>query len=329
MWEELCMNRGTRSVLLIGSAVVAAGALNTSALAQAPAAPVAGAAPAAPATGIPAAQFPTPEFPTCISNAPTDCRTKDGHPNLSGLWAAGAPSVGGGGGVLGSGADTQLFAGRGGTFVGFEADGGLFRESNIDTGDASKPNFPQYKPEYWDQIIDNDYNGNFEDPQQMCLPMGVPRLGAPQGIIALQDSPWVELVYATADSAGIKIRLVPTDGRAHNPVNVAAETWDGDPVGHWEGDTLVIESVGFTDASWLHKNGYVHGFNMKVTERLTRSGNTLTWAATVDDPDYLAQPWNLTPVARQLVTDPNATLYEALPCDDIDHLHVTSHVRSG
>jgi len=321
------MENTSRTVLMISAAMLAGGLMDGAAFGQAaapaPAAPAAAAAPAAPAS-----LFPTPEFPACNVKAPTDCRTADGHPDLTGLWAAGAASVGGGGGVLASGANEQVFAGRGGTFVGFEADGGLFRESTIDSGDINHPNYAQYKPEYWDQIVDNEYNGNFEDPAQNCLPNGVPRLGAPAGIIAL-SGPWVELVYATADSAGIKIRLIPTDGRAHNPVNVAAETWDGDPVGHWEGDTLVIESVGFTDSSWLHKTGYIHGFNMKVTEKITRTGNALKWEATVEDPDYLAKPWSVTPVARQLVTDPNATLYEALPCEDIDHLHVTSHVRSG
>jgi hypothetical protein len=87
--------------------------------------------------------------------------------------------------------------------------------------------------------------------------------------------------------------------------------------------------VGFTDSSWLAKSGFIHGFNMKVTERITRTGNAITWNATVDEPDYLVKPWTIATVTRQLTTDPNATLYEALPCNDIDHLHVTSHVRSG
>ena len=103
----------------------------------------------------------------------------------------------------------------------------------------------------------------------------------------------------------------------------------GDSVGHWEGDTLVIESVGFTDASWLHKNGYIHGFNMKVTERLSRRGNLLTWEATVEDPDYLPEPWSVTPVTRFLNSSPTAQLVESLPCLEIDRDHETSHMRTG
>jgi hypothetical protein len=82
----------------------------------------------------------------------------------------------------------------------------------------------------------------------------------------------------------------------------------------WEGHTLVIESIGFSDETWLHKNGYIHGFNMKVTEKLTRRGNLLIWEATVEDPEFLEQPWVMTPMIRQLNTDPNAFLPEALPC---------------
>jgi hypothetical protein len=68
---------------------------------------------------------------------------------------------------------------------------------------------------------------------------------------------------------------------------------------------------------------------MTVTERITRTGNNMTWQATVDDPDYFVKPWVEDPVTRALTMDPNAVLIEPSPCNDIDHLHVTSHVRSG
>ncbi len=317
------MDSTKRTGLIVGAAVLAGGTFGA----------VGG------ATAEDAAIYPTPEFPTCIAKEPTDCRLPDGHPDLSGLWAPNGPSVGGGGGTLASGATFQDFPGRGGSFVGHEADGALYRETVVDSrkpanvfpgqDNSDVRNFPKYKPQYWNQIVENDYNGNFEDPRQMCLPDGVPRMGAPSAIVAVKDQPWVVLIYADSDTFGLKLRMIPTDGRPHNPTNVAAETWSGDPVGHWEGDTLVIETVGFTNSSWLHKNGYVHGFDMKVTERLTREGNKLTWEATVDDPEYLAEPWHLSPVTRTVSTDPNATLYEALPCLDIDHLHTTSHARSG
>jgi hypothetical protein len=330
------LDNTSRTVLIIGAAIVAGASMEGAAFGQA-AAPGTGQA-ASP--GAPASLFPTAEFPTCFVKAATDCRTADGHPDLTGLWSiasggvgtsyanGSAPSVGGGGGAIGSGIDNFDLASRGGSgFVG-ESDGALLRMSTVDTGDPNHANLPVYKPEYWATIVDNDYNGNFLDPEQMCLPLGIPRVGPPAGILSIPGTPFVEFFYADMRSPGVRIRMIPTDGRPHNPLNVAAETWNGDPVGHWEGDTLVIETIGFTDSSWLHKNGYIHGFNMKVTERVTRTGNTFTWATTVEDPDYLLQPWNLTPVTMKLVTDPNAQLFDALPCMDLDNQHTTSHTRS-
>jgi hypothetical protein len=252
-----------------------------------------------------------------------DCKLSDGHPDLTGLWVLGGPPTG-----LASGDTDVTFAGRGGTFAGFESDGGLYRESQVDSADVNAPNMPRYKPEFWDKIIDLDFNGNAEDPQQYCMPPGLPRLGAPAQIIALKDQPLVLLFYNGGYTRDV-VRQIWTDGRPHNPLVVAAETWNGDPVGHWDGDTLVIESIGFTDASWLHKNAYIHGFNMKVTERLKRTGNILTWDATIEDPDYLAEPWNLTPVTRFLNSSPNAQLVESLPCLELDREHEVSHARNG
>ena len=301
----------SHAAAIAGAAVMAGGLIGGAGVAQ--------------AQDNPAPLYPTPEFPTCIAKAPTDCRLSDGHPDLTGLWRARAPHFGDGGGNLASGASEQVFGGRGGTFVGFESDGGLFRQTR-----AAEPGMqPHYKPQYWDKIIESEYNGNFEDPHQRCWPYGVPRLGPPDGILALQKQPWVQLVYASTDTPGIKIRMVPTDGRDHNVTNVASETWNGDPVGHWEGDTLVVESIGFTDGSWLEKSGFIHGFDMKVTEKFTRDGNKLTYQTTVEDPEYFVEPWVQNPVTRDLVMDPNATLFESLPCSDIDSLHTTSHTRSG
>jgi hypothetical protein len=290
----------SRTVLTIGAAALAGALFQGTAAAQAPPAPAAGAPPAA---------------------APQTPRLPDGHPDFTGLWVAG------GGGGIGTG-QGPVFAGRGDSFVGFEADGGLYRESNVDSGDSSKPNLPKYLPQYWDAITDNEYNGNFQDPQQFCRPWGLPRLGAPQQVFSLVNQPYVLLLY-NGNYQKDAWRLIPVDGRQHNLLRVATETWNGDPIGRWEGDTLVIESIGFTDESWLHKNGYIHGFNMKVTERITRTGNSLKWEAKVEDPEYLTEPWSVTPVTRTLNTDANAVLIETAPCDEIDRLHETAHVRSG
>jgi len=287
-------NSSARTVLILGAATVVSAVVGGPANAQAPAA-------------APAPPPPTP-------------RTADGHPDINGIWVAtnlAAPTGNG-----------PTFAGRGNTFVGFEADGGLWRMAGNTT------TIPQYKPEFWDTIIENEQMGNWLDPVVKCLPIGVPRSGAPAAVFSVPGSPAV-LLYYQAGFTGYgnsyqswdMRRWVWTDGRPHDSLYMAQETANGDSVAHWEGDTLVIETVGFTDTTWLHKNGYPHGFNMKVTERLTRTGNSLLWEATVEDPEYLLQPWALTPVTRTLNTDKNARLNDSAPCQELEAYG--SPVRSG
>ena len=70
--------------------------------------------------------------------------------------------------------------------------------------------------------------------------------------------------------------------------------------------------------------GYFHSENMHVIERLHRDGNTLTWTATVEDPDVLLEPWTTTPRVALLNPDPKAILPEALPCSERDFAHVVT-----
>ncbi len=91
------------------------------------------------------------------------------------------------------------------------------------------------------------------------------------------------------------VRIIPLDGRPHLPSNVLQ--WKGDSRGHWEGDTLVVDTTNFrySDQS---RFGQVHdGFtdqNLHVTERFTRTGpNTIIYRATVDDPSAYTKPWTI------------------------------------
>jgi hypothetical protein len=120
---------------------------------------------------------------------------------------------------------------------------------------------------------------------------------------------------------------VPLDGREHDPIRSQDLTYYGDSVGTWEGDTLVVDSVGFTDESWLGWPGYLHSNNMRVVERFSRQGNTLTWQATVHDPDVLMQPWAMDPESRNLNPNPKALLTEDLPCEARDNKHIVTRER--
>jgi hypothetical protein len=81
-------------------------------------------------------------------------------------------------------------------------------------------------------------------------------------------------------------RIIPTDGRPHLPKNV--RHWMGDPRGHWEGNTLVVETTNFTDKT----NYRGSGENLRLIERFTRTAaDQILYEFTVDDPTTFVRPW--------------------------------------
>jgi hypothetical protein len=83
------------------------------------------------------------------------------------------------------------------------------------------------------------------------------------------------------------VRLIPLGGRPHLPENV--RQWMGNSLGHWEGDTLVVETTNFTDKTAFRGSSR----NMKVTERFTRTDpNTISYTFTIDDPSTWDRPWS-------------------------------------
>ena len=91
-------------------------------------------------------------------------------------------------------------------------------------------------------------------------------------------------------------RIIPTDGRAFDPRAILQTKFTGHSVGHWEGDTLVIESVGFTPETWLARGGFFHSEDMKVTEKFTAKGDQVLYEVTVEDPQVFIQPWTQKPM---------------------------------
>lgn len=181
-------------------------------------------------------------------------------------------------------------------------------------------NPPLYKPEYWDRVRYLDINGNVEDMTFICLPAGVPRMGPPIRILQTADD--VVLLYQLRNSW----RVVPTDGRDHDPINSQDQTFLGDAVGRWEGDTLLIDTIGFNDLTWLGWPGWFHSNEMRVEERFTRTGDTLRYDVTVHDPAVLVQPWVMDPVMLELDRGQGVYL-EDPPCIDFDSSHMVTRER--
>jgi hypothetical protein len=173
-------------------------------------------------------------------------------------------------------------------------------------------NFPQYRPEYLEKVARLDKDQLQMDPVLHCRSPGLPRIGPPDKIVQQPG----QIVFLYDDVSGSFFRIVPVDGRKHRS-DVDPSTL-GDSIGHWEGDTLVVEANQFNDDSWLTDNGAFHSVELTVTERLWRVGKTLQYEAVATDPKVLLAPWKVTRTAQLTDVD----LIEATPCIDKDLSHV-------
>ena len=161
---------------------------------------------------------------------------------------------------------------------------GLWRVPQSTSGETDKA-MHTIKAQPWAEALSKKRKEDLgrEDMSVLCLPFG-PRADMDVGKII--QTPRI-LMMAFSDLTHRQIFL---DGRPlpkdPNP------TWMGYSVGHWDGDTLVIESAGFNDRTWLDGDGHPHTEALRVTERLRRPDfGHLELVRTLDDPKALAQPW--------------------------------------
>jgi len=133
-----------------------------------------------------------------------------------------------------------------------------------------------------------------DDPEGFCLPPGVPRMmytPYPAEIFQLPN----RIVFVYEGGAHVW-RNIWMDGREQpkdpNP------TYLGYSTGKWDGDTLVVDTIGMNDRTWLDAAGHQHGEQLHVTERFTRTdSNTLRIEATIEDPEYYTKPWTVVTTA--------------------------------
>jgi hypothetical protein len=191
------------------------------------------------------------------------------------------------------------------------------------------PNRPLYKPEYWDKVQQLDMWTNKEDPVMTCQPLGIPRHGPPRRIVqTANDVIFFYTQYADGGGGQGEYRIIPTDGRKHDPQRAIEAKYMGYTVGRWEGDTLVLDSIAFVDSTWLARGGFFHSEQMHVVERLTRQGNQILYEVTVDDPEVLVEPWVMTPRTLRLNPNPEAGLLpERGNCEVYELNDITSQIR--
>jgi hypothetical protein len=150
-------------------------------------------------------------------------------------------------------------------------------------------------------LLEDRYKTNMKDfPYSACLPIApVPGEGL---WVVMHNRTQVVTLFEFPPN----YRLVFLDGRPHPPD--IEPTWMGHSIGTWEGDTLVVDSIGFNDKSWLGIPSLPHTANMHIRERWTRTTmGTMTVEVTYEDPEIFVKPWK---VVFPLVLAPGENLME-------------------
>jgi hypothetical protein len=188
------------------------------------------------------------------------------------------------------------------------------------------PNRPVYKPEFWDKIQELDMWTNKYDPVMTCQPLGLPRQGTPARIVHTDnDIIFFYRMYGDYGGGNSEFRVIPTDARKHDPNTARQATYYGYTVGRWEGDTLVLDSISFVDSTWLGRGGLFHSGDMRIVEKLTRTGNEILYELTVYDPESFLEPYVMTP--RTLRLGGNGLIPERANCEVYEEGNHTTQMR--
>ena len=125
-----------------------------------------------------------------------------------------------------------------------------------------------------------------------CKPAGGPGFFNAPGF-EIVDAPELKSVFLLNIAGPHSWRVVYMDGRAHPPRQSLRPTYFGHSIGTWEGDTLVVDSIGFNEKQWL-AGSFPHTEQLHLIERISRPNlRTLVYEATIDDPGAYTKPWTV------------------------------------
>ncbi len=220
-------------------------------------------------------------------------RLPDGKPDL------------GVGGVWTVSSDNRLFGRR---------EGGTGREAAVTP--AEEVMRPEVREKYRAQLaagklrtIERDL---FDPAIRTCAPFGTSRViqqGRPFEVFQIPG----RVIFRHEQEHWI--RDVWMDGRPHPDFSVAPSTWGGHSTGHWDGDTLVVDTVGFNGLTWLDSPGHPHSESLRLVQRYTRVNyNTLEVQLTVHDPEVYTRPVTSNTLTYRLI--PNGEITEWINCED-------------
>ncbi len=229
-------------------------------------------------------------------------RTKDGKPNLtapaprlngkpdvSGLWQAERRPASEYDSVLGKG------------FSALQVDTHDITPNVLNVFWGIRPEEEPLRPEAA-AILKHRMQSPLEYPHTQCLPGGIPLALLVFTFKIIQTPQEITLLSETADPP----RQIHTDGR---PLPKDPDpTWMGYSVGHWEGDTLVVETNGLNDRAWLDAFGHPRSESMRITERYRRRDfGHMDLEITFNDPKYYTRPFSIKTALRLM---PDSDLLE-------------------
>jgi hypothetical protein len=194
-------------------------------------------------------------------------RAADGKPDLSGVWITGALAL----------------------LIG-EEEARAIQRADAAAGRAAPPprEPPPYKPAAEAKRQEYLARRGIDDPMARCFLSGVPRITTRPLPFQIVQMPGQVIILYEAHHA---FRIIPTDGRPH-PDDLEP-SFLGDSVARWEGDTLVVDVIGFNEKTWLAGVGTIHSDKLHVTERYTRDTHeTIRYEVTMEDPEVFTKPWH-------------------------------------
>jgi hypothetical protein len=178
-----------------------------------------------------------------------------------------------------------------------------------------------YKPEALAKRRENQEKWLTSDPEIKCYLPGVPRATyMPYPFQILQNGSAIFIAYQYAGA----VRNIFLKDPGPRPV----DSWMGQSVGHWEGETLVVDVKGFNDQTWFDRAGNYHSDALHVVERYTRTSPDVMWyEATIEDPKVFTRPWKMSmPLYRR--QEQNAQLMDFKCVEFVEEL-MYGHLRKS
>jgi hypothetical protein len=215
-------------------------------------------------------------------------RLPNGKPDISGYWNAG------GGGLFSieaTDARKQIGVGAGKGIITDPADGKI-----------------PYQPWAREKEVDLSENHTIEESDAHCYTSGIPHMVEAQSSFQIlqPEGPAGNVIMIWEYMHNY--RIIPTDGRPHT-LPASVHLFAGDPKGHWEGDTLVVDDTNQNARTWYDIAANFHSDQIHVVERFTpMNENQIAYEATIEDPKVYTQPWkvafninrNMTPGYRNM-----------------------------